>query len=290
MRIKIIEDRLREYNPISQRDEFNALKEIIQEIALYALARAGFFRIASFQGGSCLRVVHKLNRFSEDLDFILSKPDKAFIWEPFLKALQLEFKMYNLEFQVIDRSVADRAIKMAFLKDNSFGKVLTLSHVRGPADKQTIQIKLEIDTNPPAQSTVQTYFLDFPSTFSIVAQDLPSLFASKCHALLCRPYVKGRDWFDFVWYVSKKVIPNYRHLSHALNQMGPWQKQNVDVNANWLIGTFNDKIAAIDWEEAKRDAENFLQARDREGLQVWGNDFFLATVKKMAVYLTEGSV
>jgi len=285
--IKIIEERLREYSPISQRDEFNALKEIIQEIALCALARAGFFRIAGFQGGSCLRIVHKLNHFSEDLDFILFKSDKAFIWEPFLKALRLEFKMYNLEFQVIDRSVADRAVKMAFLKDNSFGKVLALSHVRGPADKQTIQIKLEIDTNAPAQSTFQTYFLDFPSTFSIVVQDLPSLFAGKCHALLCSPYVKGRDWFDFVWYVSKKVIPNYAHLSHALEQMGPWQNKGIVVDAKWLVGAFTYKIASINWEEAKRDAENFLQVRDREGLQVWGNDFFLATVKKMAGYLFE---
>lgn len=157
--------------------------------------------------------------------------------------------------------------------------------MRGPADKQTIQIKLEVDTNLPAQSTFQTCFLDFPSTFSIVAQDLPSLFAGKCHALLCRPYVKGRDWFDFVWYVSKKVIPNYAHLASALEQMGPWQNKKVDVTADWLVAAFNDKVAEIDWNEAKKDAENFLQAKEREGLQVWGRDFFFATVEKMAGYL-----
>ena len=117
MSVKIIEERLKEYTPVSPRDELNALKEITQEIALCALARANFFNLAAFQGGSCLRIVHGLNRFSEDLDFILLKPDKTFVWEPFLKALQLEFKLYSLEFDVIDRSQADRAVKMAFLKE-----------------------------------------------------------------------------------------------------------------------------------------------------------------------------
>ena len=114
--------------------------------------------------------------------------------------------MYAFDFQIIDRSKADKAVKMAFLKDNSFGKILVLTHPRGPSDKQTIQIKLEIDTNPPEGSGFQPHFLDFPYSFSITAQDLPSLFASKLHAILCRPYVKGRDWFDFVWYVSKKLF------------------------------------------------------------------------------------
>ena len=104
MSIKIIEERLKEYAPVSRREELNAFKEIIQEIALCALDRSHFFNKAAFQGGSCLRIVHGLNRFSEDLDFILFEPDATFIWEPFLKALQLEFKLYSLEFDIIDRS------------------------------------------------------------------------------------------------------------------------------------------------------------------------------------------
>jgi predicted nucleotidyltransferase component of viral defense system len=286
MSIKIIEERLKEYAPTSQRDELNAIKEIVQEIALCALARSDFFKIAAFQGGSCLRIVHSLNRFSEDLDFILHEPDKSFVWDPFLKALQLEFKLYALEFQIIDRSKADNAIKMAFLKDNSFGKVLILKHSRSSSDKQTIQIKLEIDTNPPADSTFQSHFLNFPYPFSIIAQDLPSLFAGKIHALLCRPYVKGRDWFDFVWYVSKKVVPNYTHLQKAIEQVGPWQNQVVDMSKEWLISELKNKIETINWTEAKKDAENFLRIHERQGLEVWGNDFFLATVKKFAEYLS----
>jgi len=282
MSIKIIKERLREYAPVSQRDELNAFKEIIQEIALCALARANFFNQAAFQGGSCLRIVYSLNRFSEDLDFLLFKPDKSFLWEPFLKAMQLEFKLYDLDFNVIDRSKADNAIKMAFLKDTSFGKVFVFAHPRGPSDKQTIKIKLEIDTNPPEASEFQNHFIDFPYMYSIVSQDLPSLFASKCHALLCRPYTKGRDWFDFVWYVSKKVIPNYAHLTSAIDQEGPWKNENITVTKKWLIGALNNKIEKIDWAKAKGDAENFLRARDRQSLEVWGTDFFLAMVKKFS--------
>jgi predicted nucleotidyltransferase component of viral defense system len=285
MSIKLIEERLKEYSPASQRDELNSLKEIVQEIGLCALARADFFKIAAFQGGSCLRIIHKLNRFSEDLDFIMLKPDKTFVWEPFLKALQFEFTLYDLAFEVIDRSKADSAVKLAFLKDNSFGKVLLFKHPRSSSDKQSIQIKLEIDTNPPLGSSFENNFLDFPYPFSIITQDLPSLFASKCHALLCRPYVKGRDWYDFIWYVSKKIIPNYIHLQYALEQIGPWQNQKINVTDKWLIEALKDKIAIIDWHDAKRDAENFLRAHEREALKVWGEEFFLSTIKKFTDYL-----
>ena len=118
MSIKIIEERLKEYTPLSQRDELNGLVEIFQEIALYALARTDFFNKAAFQGGSCLRIVHKLDRFSEDLNFILYKPHEKFVWEPFLKALQFEFSLYKLECEIIDRSKANQAVKMALFLTN----------------------------------------------------------------------------------------------------------------------------------------------------------------------------
>ncbi len=280
MSIKLIEERLKEYSPASQRDELNVLKEIVQEIGLCALARADFFKIAAFQGGSCLRIIHKLNRFSEDLDFIMLKPDKTFVWEPFLKALQFEFTLYDLAFEVIDRSKADNAVKLAFLKDNSFGKVLLFKHPRSSSDKQSIQIKLEIDTNPPLGSSFENNFLDFPYPFSIITQDLSSLFASKCHALLCRPYIKGRDWYDFIWYVSKKITPNYIHLQYALEQIGPWQNQKINVTSQWLVQALKDKITTINWQDAKKDAENFLRAHEREALKVWGDEFFISTIKK----------
>ncbi len=287
MSVQIIEDRVKEYGPTSQHDELNAIKQVVQEIALCALARNDFFKQAAFQGGTCLRIVHHLNRFSEDLDFLLVEPNKSFVWEPFLQALQFEFLLYKLEFQVIDRSKADAAVKLAFIKDNSFGKVLLLKHPRGKADKQTIQIKLEIDTNPPAGSQFQTHFLDFPVTFSISAQDLPSLFASKCHALLCRPYLKGRDWYDFAWYVSKKIIPRYVHLEHAIEQAGAWRHQKTIVSKEWLLTELQKKIETIDWFLAKQDVQGFLRTHEQAALDVWGAPFFSDLVVKLSRYLPE---
>lgn len=284
MNIKIISDRLKTYKPLSQREELNALKEIIQEIALCALARAGFFELAAFQGGSCLRIVHGMNRFSEDLDFMM-RVEKEFVWEPFLQELKREFVLYDLDFQIIDRSKADNAIKTAFLKDTSFGKVLILTHQRTVADKQTLQIKLEIDVNPPANSAFETQFLDFPYSFALMTQDLPSLFASKCHALLCRPFVKGRDWYDFIWYVSKKIKPNLAHFEAAIQQLGPWQNKSIICSAPWFIEALREKIIAIDWLIARQDIENFLRPHEREGLKVWSQEFFLATLNKLEMNL-----
>ncbi len=285
MSIKIIENRLKEYAPKTKAEEFNALKEIVQEIALCGLTRAHFFKVAAFQGGSCLRIVYNINRFSEDLDFILLQPNKTFIWEPFFNALHLECKAYGLNVQLLDKSKADPVIKKAFLKDDSFGKVLLLSHARDRCDEQIIKIKLEIDTNPPAGSTFKTNFLTFPYPFSIVTQDLPSLFASKCHALLCRDYIKGRDWFDFIWYVTKKTDINLMHLQAALHQNGPWKDQPIVITNEWLIKALKDKITSIDWDQAKQDIGPFLNAQENQGLTVWGIDFFMSLLTELSITL-----
>ena len=288
MNIKIITDRLKTYKPASQREELNALKEIIQELALCALARTNFFDGAAFQGGSCLRIIHGMNRFSEDLDFIARAENQTFAWAPFLQVLQREFVLYGFEFEVIDRSKASNPIKAAFLKDTSIGQVLVLTHKRTVADKQTLQIKFEIDIAPPPHSGFETHYLDFPYAFSIITQDLPSLFASKCHAVLCRPFIKGRDWYDFIWYVSKKIKPNLKHLAAALEQLGPWKNQAIVLSEQWFIQTMREKIISIDWQETKSDIENFLHPHEREALKVWSTDFFLATLKKLEGYLLPG--
>ena len=281
MEIKVLESRLAQYNIQSKQDELNAIKEVIQEIALSALSRSGFFKNAAFQGGTCLRIVYGLQRFSEDLDFILLKPKKDFGWQTFLRKMQLEFEVYGLNLEVQDRSKADNAVKKAFIKEDSFGKVLTLLYPRGVSDTQKIQIKLEIDTHPPEGSTYEVKYLDFPSPFSLTLQDRSSLFAGKCHALLCREYVKGRDWFDFVWYVSQKTPINYIFLQNALNQTGPWEKQGISLNKFWIIEQLNQKITSIDWEVAKQDIARFLKPREAENLKLWNIGFFENYLKNL---------
>ncbi len=207
---------------------------------------------------------------------------KAFVWEPFLKVIQDEFLLYGLSCNVVDKSAADSVVKAAFLKDNSFGKVLVFNHLRGTADEQVIKIKLEIDTNPPAASCTERVVLDFPYVFTIHTQDLPSLFAGKCHALLCRPYIKGRDWFDFAWYAAQRVLPNYEHLGYALDQTGPWQGQKTIVTLPWLIAALSAKIKTIDWEVARADAVRFLHGVQKAGVDAWSEVFFQALIDRLA--------
>ncbi len=277
MEIKIIEDRIREFKPINKEEELNAFKEIVQEITLSALSRAEFFKYAAFQGGTCLRIVHSLNRFSEDMDFILFKPNLDFKWSHFFNEIKQEFDAYGFTIETKDRSKADDTVKKAFLKEDSFGQVLKLAYERTRADVQVVNIKLEVDTNPPLGSNFETKIVGFPEPFTIVAQDLPSLFAGKMHALLCREYVKGRDWFDFIWYASKKTSINLSNLQNALDQQGPWkgEKVPIPINIDWVREKLKDKIRNIDWTAARRDVQPFLREKQMRTLDLWNQDFFI---------------
>jgi len=282
MDIRIIEDRIRQYNPRSKQEELNAIKEIAQEIALMGLSRAEFFKHAAFQGGTCLRIAYGLPRFSEDLDFILLSPNPHFKWQTYLNEIKLEFESYGLSLEVKDRSEAPNIVKKAFLKETSFGQVLQLAYARDRSDTQVIQIKLEIDTNPPSGSDFEAKLVDFPAPFSIISQSMPSLFAGKIHALLCREYVKGRDWYDFVWYVSRKTQINYSFLQQALLQMGPWKGQQIEVDLQWLREKLQEKVQQINWSTAVKDVEIFIKPRDLQSLTLWNASFFEHYIQKMA--------
>ncbi len=275
MEIRIIEERMKEYKPLGKEEELNAFKEIVQEIILSALSREGFFKYAAFQGGTCLRIVHGLNRFSEDMDFVLFKMNSHFQWSQFFHEIELEFRAYGLRLEVKDRSKTEDVIKKAFLKEHSFGQVLKLVYERTRSDIQVVNIKLEVDSNPPSGSTFETKILKFPEPFSIVVQDLPSLFAGKIHALLCREYIKGRDWFDFIWYVSKKSVVNLVVLQNALMQQGPWKGVELHIDNGWVKEKLREKIEDIDWDVAKKDVQPFLRIRQQRSLDLWSRDFFI---------------
>jgi predicted nucleotidyltransferase component of viral defense system len=278
MEIRVIEERIKEYKPTGKEEELSAIKEIAQEIALSALSRAEFFKYAAFQGGTCLRIVYGLNRFSEDLDFVLFRPNADFEWSQFFYEIELEFSAYGFKLEAKDRSKANDAVKKAFLKEHSFGQVLNLIYTRTRSDVQVVNIKLEIDTNPPSGSNFETKVIGFPEPFSIVAQDLASLFAGKVHALLCRDYVKGRDWFDFVWYASKKTDINLINLKAALFQQGPWRGKELIIDEHWVSNALRKKIEEIDWKMAKKDVQPFLRDRQLRMLELWNKEFFIELV------------
>ena len=162
--IELIKKRLAEYKVVDSIEEENALKEIVQEILLFALWKANFFEVAAFQGGTSLRILHKLNRFSEDIDFILLEPNPDFSWQPYLEQLTETCKEFGIEPEALDKNHMDKNIKAALIKDNSIANQLNLSFMNNNSD-QKLKIKLEIDCNPPAGSGFEFTYLDFPVDF-----------------------------------------------------------------------------------------------------------------------------
>lgn len=280
--IDILRKRLERYSVSEAKQEEQALKEILQEVTLYGLWRADFFTAAAFQGGTCLRILHGLPRFSENLDFILRTPDKEFRWIPFFEPLELVMAEFGIRCELVDRGNMDRAVRQALLKDDSFAGQLNLSFFGGQNPRK-LKIKLEIDTQPPEGSDFEYRYLDFPLDFELCFQTLASNFSLKIHALLCRPYIKGRDWFDFGWYVTQDVAPNLLLLENALNQYGPWAGKQQRIDKEWLNNALSDRIGSIDWPQTAKDVVPFLPPAFQQSLRLWSPQFFtekLATLMK----------
>lgn len=281
MTVQIIQERLNSYNCRTDVEERQALREITQEVVLAALGRGDFFKHALFQGGTCLRIFYGLHRFSEDLDFILQEPNPDFQLKDHLRRLTDELSAYGYKIEITDRVKADAAVKKAFLKDNSLGKVLDLRHADQTSPLAKIRIKLEVDTNPPAGSGRELQYLDFPFVSAVAVQDKPSLFAGKVHALLCRNYIKGRDWYDFIWYTSRGIGINYEFLTSALVQFGPWKGQDVATDKSWVVDEFEKKISSLNWKRAAEDVRRFIPADEQPSLDLWSREFFLGQLEKL---------
>lgn len=281
MSVEAIQQRLDSYHCRSQLEEEHALREITQEVILAALGRTDFFQHAVFQGGTCLRIFYRLNRFSEDLDFALRTPGREFTLGPFLAPIGEELRAYGYAIEVADRSLADGAVRTAFLKDDSIGKMLGLAFRsrRGPDRK--IRVRLEVDTNPPLGGAAELKHLDFPFVSAVAVHDLPSLFAGKLHALLCRRFHKGRDWYDFLWYTARRAPVNFELLSAAIDQTGPWKDQHLRVDAQWCHQQLHQKISQADWKATAEDVRAFLNPIEWPSLDLWSAQLFLDRLERI---------
>ncbi len=276
----MIQQRLANYNCKTDVEEQQAIREITQEVVLAALGRGDFFKHALFQGGTCLRIFYGLNRFSEDMDFILRDVNPDFRLKDHIKHLTDELAAYGYNIEITDRDKADATVKKAFLKDNSLGKVIDLRHANQTGPMAKIRIKLEVDTNPPTGSSHELKYLDFPFVSAVAVQDRPGLFAGKLHALLCREYIKGRDWYDFIWYTSNGIGVNYEFLSSAINQIGPWQGQSITVDKVWLLNELERKIASMNWKQAAEDVRRFVRVAEQPSLDLWSKELFRGQLLK----------
>ncbi len=283
MSIDIIQKRLDSFHCSSRQDEERAIREITQEVTLAALSRTDFFAKAIFLGGTCLRIFYGLDRFSEDLDFSLKMPNKKFRLDKYLQGLSQEFSAYGYRLEVVDRKEETSTVQKAFLKDDSLGKVLHLRHMRQDRSMAKIRIKLEIDTNPPLGGNVEAKYLAFPFAADVACQDESSLFAGKLHALLCREYVKGRDWYDLLFYSNRRTMPNLKLLSAAIDQNGPWSGQNILVDQSWCYAQLAEQIHRMDWSKVSADVRRFVSAQELPSLDIWSAALFASRIEWLKV-------
>ncbi len=216
------------YQCRSVEDYVNALREILQEVALLGLWRSKFFEKAAFYGGSALRILYGMDRFSEDLDFSLIEPMSDFNLSRYIGALEREIRSFGFEVSVTRREkTAESPIQSAFLKADTLKHLLTIERADKVARQlprgQVMKIKIEVDTDPPPGFDTENKFLLQPIPFSVKTFALPDLFAGKMHAVLCRRWktrVKGRDWYDLVWYAAYHPQLHLGHLEQRMIQSG----------------------------------------------------------------------
>ncbi len=281
MNIKIIEQKLKSYSVSSEIEEMQALREITQEVILASLGRTDFFSQAAFQGGTCLRVFHNLNQFSEDLDFTLLDKSPEFAWQEYLEQVTSDVASFGYDMEVTDRHETESPVKLASLKDEAVGKVRDLQYAGKTRMLGKIRIKLEIDTNPPTGGQNEVKYMDFPYLSKVTVQNPATLFGAKIHALLCRNYVKGRDWYDFIWYTARRTLVNYRYLEKALDQSGPWKNTKVHVDRAWLYEALYQKITSIDWVAAGKDVRRFIPVNEQFSLDHWNAEVFIQQLNKL---------
>jgi len=281
---EIFLEKIKEYNPNNEIEQENILLELTQQFILVSLAKANFFFDAQFHGGTCLKIIHNYKRFSEDLDFVLKNKNPDFILDKYLEQIRNDFLIEGIHIEIKDKSVSGKALKKAFLKTNSLGKVLMVDLPYTRDQRKKLKVKLEIDTNPPKGSTYETAYLNFPTIIPITIQTLESCFSGKAHALLCRKFIKGRDWYDFIWYVNKRVVLNYTLLESALFQEGPFEGKKLTITTSWLKKEMEKKIKSIDWNKAKEDVYRFLPSEDQKTIELWNVDFFLYYLKRFCDY------
>lgn len=274
---EVIEQMLAKYNPKSTEDYENALKEILQEIVLLGLDRSGFFESAAFYGGTALRILYGLDRFSEDLDFTLLKPQRNFKFDKFFPGLERELRAFGFSFflQQVDKS-EERTTESAFLKANTQMLFLNIRGAKSFAERiqknQSLKIKLEVDVKPATSFDTEIRTVLLPSLFTIKTLTLPSLFAGKMHAALLRKWgnrIKGRDFYDVQWYLARTIPIKKSYLEEKMKASGAL---NEPLTEKLLIDFFEKRVESIDWERAKKDVLGFL--KDKNQVALWSSKFF----------------
>ena len=280
----MIKEWIEEYNPQNEEEILAALREIMQEITLAGLSRTNFFEKAAFYGGTALRIFYGLDRYSEDLDFSLLKPDPNFSIEPYFDAILDEFKSLGLTVNIKEKKKTKKtAIDSAFLKAETIWQEIVLEDLIkeiGIRSNRTLKIKLEIDRQPPLNFKTEEKLLLRPFSFYVRCYTKPSLFAGKMHALLFRKWlnrVKGRDWYDLEWYVKKGIPLDVNHFLTRAKDSKDWQGDSISDKK--IIDLLDSKITSVSFNSIKDDVVRFIQ--NDNVLNIWSPEYFRDLIEKI---------
>ncbi len=281
----ILEQMIEEYHTKNNEDKRNAIKEVMQEIVLCGLSKAGFFKDAAFYGGTALRIFYGLDRFSEDLDFSLLAKNKEFDLTRYFPILKETIKSFGLNVEIeLKAKTKDSNIQSAFLKGDTIEHFLLFypdDLVQGINKNEKVKIKFEIDTMPADFATYEVKYKLLPIPYSVKLYDESSLFSGKIHAIICRSWksrVKGRDLYDYVFYLARKTKFNLPHLREKLIDSN-FIDSNTEICLEDVKRMIVQRFNEIDFEEAKKDITPFIKNTDL--LNIWSKEFFVSITSEL---------
>ena len=267
---EIFNQMLSGYDITTEQQKRNAIFEVNQQVILAGLYNGGFFNEAAFYGGTCLRIFHGLQRFSEDMDFSLLAPNENFDFTQYFQPIIDQFALVGREVEIRKKDKKNFGkVESAFLKDNTDVYDITFQ------TEKSVKIKIEVDTQPPLKFKTEQKLLLLPQSFMTRCFTLPTLFAGKMHALVYRAWknrVKGRDWYDFEWYVRHNIPLDFTHLSERALQ---FNQEKLDKET--FLQKLNERLATADINQVKADVLPFV--RNPKELDIWSNDYFLQLAK-----------
>ena len=267
---EIFNQMLSSYDITTELQKRNAIFEVNQQVILAGLYNGGFFNEAAFYGGTCLRIFHGLQRFSEDMDFSLLAPNENFDFTQYFQPIIDQFALVGREVEIRKKDKKNFGkVESAFLKDNTDVYDITFQ------TEKSVKIKIEVDTQPPLKFKTEQKLLLLPQSFMTRCFTLPTLFAGKMHALVYRAWknrVKGRDWYDFEWYVRHNVPLDFTHLCEIALQFN-----QEELDKETFLQKLNERLATADINQVKADVLPFM--RNPKELDIWSNDYFLQLAK-----------
>lgn len=272
---------------LSPNDQRNLIREILQEVILCHMKEIGLFNDLAFHGGTSLRLLHRIDRFSEDLDLSLITANGNYPFEA--KMIHLEKSLqavgYNFEFQ--NKIKKENPIKKYFINDVSFLNEFK-DQIGNVIDGEKVKIKLELDVEPPDHQQFENRKIQSSFSADIFAHNLETCMGQKIHAVLCRAQsygldvVKGRDLYDLEWYLDHKVKPNFQNLSACLNRIGPWKDQNLKVDASWVITEVDNCLSTKNFETILADIKPLIPASTFEKLESkWNLNYFKNLIRTL---------